>query len=188
MADRTQRTTRTSRPARDAEPEDFEDIDPTDRDEDAGPADLDEDEDDLFDDDDDDLQGARTGYVTFDDLLDRLLIVKPTDTFQREGDNGVYDVIVCDVIVCNGKPSDVMEEIPWVLEEYQFWGQNIVSTLKPALKHDRTVVGVLAQRKAKKYRNMAWHLDSPTADQLAKAKEIRRAVRRANRGKGGSFS
>jgi len=161
-----------------------DDLDPTDfneDDDDLGAVDLDDDEDDddLYD--DDDLQGARTGYVTFDDLLGRLLVVTPTGRFTREGDNGEYDVIECDVIVCNGKTTDVIEDIPWKLEDFQLWGQNVVSTLGPALKHGRTVVGVFNQRKAKKFRNMAWHLDAPTEDQMAKAKAARKAIRLAER-------
>ena len=140
---------------------------------------------DLFDDedDDDDLQSARSGFVTLDDLLDRVIIVTPTDSGSRTGDNGEYEFIVADVLVCDGRTTELIDRIPTMLDDFQLWGANVVSSLKPALRRGNSVVGVLGQKKAAKYRTQAWHLLEPTAEQMTTAKAARRAYRQAERAK-----
>jgi hypothetical protein len=137
--------------------------------------------DDLFDDDFDD---ARPGFVKLEDLLGRLLLIKPTGvTGEREstlrGQSGqMYEWIETDTVVLDGDVSELIESVPTVLDGFQFTGANLVGTIKPKIRTGRKVLGRLGQRPAsdKQIKTLAWYLDAPTdAD-----KDVARAYRKAH--------
>ena len=172
----TTRTTRVApvkgRPAtREPEPEGDEDL----FDEAGGAAEIDEDED-LFDDADieAELDGARSGYVTLDDLNGRLLVIKPSVLGTRpskERNQDDYEFVECEaVIVLDGEDHELMPVFPAILEDFQFWGTNVVNTLKPKIRNGRGVVGRLGQRKAQRYSTLAWVLNEPDEDEYDQAK------------------
>ena len=146
-------------------------------------------DDDLFDEDtdDDDLEfdSARSGFVTMDDLKGRLLLITPTATGVKESKTkgqDDFETITAEVLVLDGGTTDLIDEIPFELEEYLMWGTNIVSTLRPKIKRGGRVLGRLNQHKAKGYSTLAWHLDEPTPEDIASTKAVLKARRLARQG------
>jgi hypothetical protein len=137
------------------------------------------DDSDLFG-EDEDFDLARSGYVKMDDLLNRLLLIKPTDHGTRESKEkgqSDYEYVVCDVTVLDGPTTDMIDEVPGTLEDFQLSGVNVVNTLKPKLKRGGRVLGRLAQHKAQGRSTLAWHLDEPTPADVAATKAYLKAKR-----------
>lgn len=117
----------------------------------------------------DPFDDAREGYVTMDDLQDRLLLVYPTGvTGQREsnipGSQGkMYDWIETDCVVLDGEPSDLID-VPGTQELFQFSGANVVNTLRLQIKRGKPALGRLVKRPpAKRGLSPSWHLAAPEA-------------------------
>jgi hypothetical protein len=123
---------------------------------------------------------ARPGYIRMDDLLNRLLLIKPTDHGSRNGKEegqGAYEYIVCDVTVMDGPTTESMSEIPSTLKDFHLSGVNIISTLKPKLKSGGRVLGRLVQRKVQGYSTFIWHLDEPTLEDITNTRAYLKAKR-----------
>lgn len=131
----------------------------------------------------DPFDDARPGFVRLDDLLGRLIAVIPQSIEEREStlpksQGKKYESITADVIVLDGKPTDMVEAVPVVLEGIFFSGSVVVNQLKPKLRkqpHERMVLGRLGQQPARtKGFGDAWVLEAPTD----KDKEIARGPAR----------
>jgi hypothetical protein len=181
----TARTTSTrakARPVREPEPEEDDILqdEPEDSTDDIGDED-----DDLFDEDeDDDFDDARSGFVKLDDLIDRLVLVKALEVGQREstlpGQSGkLYDFVVTTTHVLSGEVTDLIDEVPMVLEEFQFTGVNVVGQLKPKLRTGKMLLGVVTKRPAQK-RGMqdAWVINEPSERDRQVARKYLAALRR----------
>lgn len=122
---------------------------------------------------DDPFEDARAGFVKIDDLLGRLVLVYPVSAEERQStirgqENKTYLSFTCDVIVLDGKTSDMIEEVPVTLTGVFLAGQVLEGQLKPSLRkppNRRFVLGrmnrVPASRKGMQDR---WQLEPPTDD------------------------
>jgi hypothetical protein len=115
-----------------------------------------------------DLAGGAA-FVKMEDLLGRLLLIKPTSIGERESTiqgakpGDTYEYVECDVVVLDGEPTELIESVPTVLEAFQFSGAVVVSSLKPKLRNGKRLLGRLGQHKAKQFKtSMGWHFDPPS--------------------------
>lgn len=140
---------------------------------------------DLFDDnaETDEFDGARSAFVKMDDLEGRLLLVTPTDTGEREsnlpGQTGkVYTYIVADVAALDGEITDMVDAIPFELEDFQLTGANIVGQLQPKIKRNGKVLGRLTKKKAQQRGfSDAWVLAEPSEEDKQRARQYLAAKR-----------
>jgi hypothetical protein len=165
----TTRTTRTRPPEPEPEPELVDEVE----------------DDDLFgdEDDEDEFDDARSGFVKQDDLEDRLLLVYAHEIGEREstlpGQSGkMYNYVVTTAHVLSGQVEGLIDEVPMVLEEFQFSGINVVGQLKPKIRSKRPLLGVLTRRPAQK-RGMqdSWVFEPPTDQQKARARKYIAALK-----------
>lgn len=128
----------------------------------------------------DPFQDARSGFVRLDDLKGRLLLVYPVSSEERPStlrgqENKNYLSITCDVIVLDGKPTDMIEEIPLTLSGIFFAGMVLENQLKPSFRlppDKRFVLGRLAQVTAsRKGMQDRWELQAPTDEDKAIARD-----------------
>jgi hypothetical protein len=140
---------------------------------------------------DDDPAAARSGYVTMIDLFvleegeepeagdeGRLLLIKPLSTGERESKSGdPYTYVECDIVILDGPPTDMIPEIPQVIEGFQFAGVQLVQLLTPKIRTGRSVLGRIGAHKAKNFRMPGWHLSAPTDEDFAVAKAFRDKAR-----------
>lgn len=136
---------------------------------------------DLFDEDLDDFDEARSAFVKMDDLEGRLLLVHPQDTGEREsnlpGQAGkMYKYVITDVVVLDGEITEMIDEVPMVLDGFQLTGQTIVGQLEPKIRKGRKVLGRLTKKPAQQRGfSPAWVLADPTDEDKAKARAYLKA-------------
>jgi len=116
----------------------------------------------------DPFSDARSGFVKLEDMLGRLVLVAPKSVEQRQstlpGANGkTYDSIVADVVVLDGEPNEVIEEVPLTVEGAFISGAVIVNQLRAKVKTQGLVLGRLGQQPSRtKSFGPAWVLNPPT--------------------------
>jgi hypothetical protein len=119
----------------------------------------------------DEFDGARSGFVKQEDLEGRLLLIKPFELGERvstgqyagtnaDGTPKSYEYAVTTTVVLDGEPGDLIDEVPFLLEDYQFAGLRLVAQLKPKIRTGRQVLGRLT-RVPVKGRTDAWELAEP---------------------------
>lgn len=130
-----------------------------------------------------DLAGGAS-FVKMDDLLGRLLLVKPISVGERESTlpgakpGQTYEYVECDVVVLDGEPTDLIDEIPAVLDAFQFSGAVVVGALKPKIRKGARLLGRLGQHRAAQFKtSMGWHFDVPTEADQALARKYLAATR-----------
>lgn len=127
---------------------------------------------------------ARSGFIRLDDLLGRLLIVAPKTLEQRKSkeNEGTYDAIMADVVVCDGPVTEEIENVPITLDNIQFGGVVVVNQLKSKIKDGKLVLGRLGQqeRQSGKKGQPAWVLNPPTDKDKDLARPLALAYREAN--------
>jgi hypothetical protein len=138
----------------------------------------------------DPFSDARAGFVKLDDLLGRLLLIVPLSIEDRPstkpGRTGeTYESITADVIVCDGDVTDMIDEVPMVLEGIFVSGGVIVPQLKPKLprgnREGGMVLGRLGQQPSQhKKGSPAWVLNEPTEDDKVIARPLAKAYLAAN--------
>lgn len=124
---------------------------------------------------DDAFDDARTGFIKAEDLVGRLCLIKPISVGEREstqpGSLGkMYPYVETDTIVLDGEPGDLIDEVPMVVEGFQWSGARVVGLLQPKVRSGRLVLGRLAAVKVKG-RNDAWELQPPTDEDKKVARE-----------------
>lgn len=139
-----------------------------------------------FDDDNDfDFDDARSAYVAQDDLQGRLLLITPSGTGTRTSktDGKEYTYVISDVVILDGDVSDIIEDVPMELDDFQFSGVNLVGQLTPKIKKGRKVLGRLSRKPAQqKGFTQAWILADPTeADKVLARKYLKDAAARAKK-------
>lgn len=145
---------------------------------------------DLFDDDlfgnDGSISDARDGFVTMEDLVDRLLLVNPDGAGTREstikGNTSTYTFVSTDTFVLDGETTDLIQSIPAHLEAFQFVGARITPILEAKLrKADRSkrwVLGRIQKGKAQRGQSAPWVWIEPTEKDKAMAAAFMAAQRR----------
>lgn len=116
---------------------------------------------------------AREAFVKMDDVEGRLLLITVTDSGERESnlpqskEGDTYAYVVTDTVVLDGDVSEMLDEIPTVLEDFQFSGQAVTGQLLPALKKRNAgkgtgmVLGRLGT-KPNKFKTKTWVIQAPT--------------------------
>jgi hypothetical protein len=135
---------------------------------------------DLFDGDGDlgdEFDSAKSAWVKPDDLLNRLVLVKPYSTGEREStipNSGAktYAYIVTDTHVLDGEVTDLITEVPTVLEDFQWAGVNVVGQLKPKIRSGKYLLGRVSKKKAQR-RGMqdAWIFEEPEPEDMVTARK-----------------
>lgn len=100
----------------------------------------------------DPFSAASDSFVKMEHLKGRLLLITMTGvTGQREstqkGQAGkFYDWIETDTVVLDGEETDMIDEIPTLLEGFQFSGGYVVGTLRPKVRKQGMVLGRLTTK------------------------------------------
>jgi hypothetical protein len=128
----------------------------------------------------DPFSSAREAFIKMPDLKGRLLLISPNDSGEREtnlrGQTGTYVYIVTDTAVLDGEVSEMVDEVPMVLEGFQFAGEAVTNQLMPALKRFQRnepgamVLGRLDQ-KDNSFNTKTWILMEPTDEDKALARK-----------------
>jgi hypothetical protein len=116
---------------------------------------------------------AREAFVKMDDVEGRLLLITVTDCGEREStlkgakEGETYTYIVTDTVVLDGDVTEMIEEVPTLLEDFQFSGQAVTGQLLPALKKRNMgkgtgmVLGRLGT-KPNSWKTKTWVIQAPT--------------------------
>jgi len=131
----------------------------------------------------DPFSDARSGFVRVDDLLGRLILVNPKEVIVKKSKYapfGPIDVIVGDVVVCDGEENDVIENVPSVHDDLQFADSVLTGQLKSKVKKPAEqggmVLGRVAQQPAADRANRdAWVLHPPTDEDKVIARPLAKA-------------
>jgi len=123
----------------------------------------------------DPFTSAREAFVKMEDILGRLVLVIPTSAGEREsnvkGQAGqMYTYVETDTVVLDGDVTDMIDEVPTVLEGFQFSGQTVTGQLLPTLRKQGKYLGRVAQ-KPSQYKTQMWVLAEPTEGDKAVARE-----------------
>lgn len=116
---------------------------------------------------------AREAFVKMDDVEGRLLLITVTDSGERQStlknakDGEMYAYIVTDTVVLDGDVTEMIEEVPTLLEDFQFSGQAVTGQLLPALKKRNagTGTGMVLGRlgtKGNAWKTKTWVIQAPT--------------------------
>lgn len=111
---------------------------------------------------------ARDAFIKQEHIVGRLLLITPTDSGTRQSTlpgqtDKEYIYIVTDTVVLDGDVDDMVDEIPLLLEDFQFSGQAITAQLQPALRKKGMVLGRLGQKPSQtKGFGDAWVLAEPS--------------------------
>jgi hypothetical protein len=130
----------------------------------------------------DPFSSAREAYVKMDDVQGRLLLITAQDSGERESnlprakEGDMYVYVVTDTVVLDGEINEMVDEIPMVLEGFQFSGEAVTNQLLPAVKKfqrgdgNGLVLGRLGT-KDNKFKTKTWILAEPTDEDKAKARK-----------------
>ena len=139
----------------------------------------------------DPFSSARSAFTTLDDLMGRLILVRPkelrTEVSTLPNANGkTYEKVIADVIVLDGDPDDKIETIPMTLEDQHISGVAIVGQLKPAAKKKIDRGGIVLGRLGKvpsktKGFGPAWILNDPEDEDKELARPEAMAYIEANK-------
>lgn len=116
----------------------------------------------------DPFSSARDAFIKQEHILGRLLLITPTSSGTRKSTlpgqtDKEYTYIVTDTVVLDGDVDEMVDEIPLLLEDFQFSGQAITAQLQPALRKKGMVLGRLGQKPSQtKGFGDAWVLAEPT--------------------------
>jgi hypothetical protein len=111
---------------------------------------------------------ARDAFIKQEHVVGRLLLITPTDSGTRQSNlpgqtDREYTFIVTDTVVLDGDVDDMVDEVPLLLEDFQYSGQAITAQLSPALRKKGMVLGRLGQKPSQtKGFGPAWVLAEPT--------------------------
>jgi hypothetical protein len=118
----------------------------------------------------DPFSSARDAFVKQEHVNGRLLLITPLSSGEREsnlpGSQGkTYTYIETDTVVLDGDVDDMIDEVPMLLEGFQYSGQAITAQLLPAVRKSTMVLGRLGQKpSATKGFGPAWVLMEPTEE------------------------
>jgi hypothetical protein len=113
---------------------------------------------------------ARDAFIKQEHVDGRLLLISPLSSGEREstlpGSQGkLYVFIETDTVVLDGALDDMVDEVPMLLEGFQYSGQAITAQLQPALRKSGMVLGRLGKKPSQtKGFGDAWVLQEPTED------------------------
>jgi hypothetical protein len=136
----------------------------------------------------DPFSSARDAFIKQEHVKDRLLLISPLSSGEREStlpkqQDQTYTYIVTDTAVLDGAVDDMIDEVPMVLEGFQYSGQAITAQLLPAVRKSTMVLGRLGKKpSATKGFGDAWVLLEPTEEDKAVARKYLadEAARKAN--------
>jgi hypothetical protein len=146
-------------------------------------------------DDDEDVAPARSGFVKLQDLFTvpedeisprtpgRLLVIKPLSSGTRQSKiqgQGDYTYVECDIAVLDGPITEMIPEIPFILEGFQMSGQSLTGLLLPKLRNRKSVLGRLGAHKAQGYTTLGWHLDEPSDADWGTYQKFKTAMKERN--------
>lgn len=130
----------------------------------------------------DPFSSAREAFVKMDDVEGRLLLITATDSGERQSnlpkakDGEMYTYVVTDTVVLDGEISEMIDEVPTVLEGFQFSGQAVTGQLLPAVKKYQSgngtgmVLGRLGT-KGNQWKTQTWVIQEPTDEDKAVARK-----------------
>jgi hypothetical protein len=103
---------------------------------------------------DDPFDDARSAFVKMDDLEGRLLLITATDHGTRAstlpGQVGKeYVWVETTTVVLDGEITELIDEVPTVLDGFQFSGSTVTGMLKPKIRTGRPTLGRLVKQKAR---------------------------------------
>lgn len=109
----------------------------------------------LFDD-------AQDSFIRVKDLAGRSCVIFPTGLDKATGDNGKeYEYVEADVIILDGKPTELIESVPMVAEAVRFTSKVIVGGLKRKVGSGRPVLAKINTRPGK-FGNPAYGMEPQT--------------------------
>lgn len=120
---------------------------------------------------------ARDAFIKQEHVNGRLLLITPTDSGTRPStlpnqQGQEYTYIVTDTVVLDGDVDDMVDEVPMLLEDFQYSGQAITAQLQPALRKKGMVLGRLGQKPSQtKSFGPAWVLAEPTEEDKVVARK-----------------
>jgi hypothetical protein len=126
----------------------------------------------------DPFDSASPAFLGLEDLVGRLLLIKPRELKVREsrmpGQQGKeYETVITDTLVCDGDVTDKIEQVPTVLRDLWVSGSAVVGQLRPKLRTSKMVLGRLSTTPSQtKGFKAAWILDEPTEDDKALARKL----------------
>lgn len=149
---------------------------------------------------DDDPAPARSGFLRFADFFQdpedirngevgRLLLIKPLATGERESTlqgakpGDTYTWVECDIAILDGPVSEIIEEVPFVYEGFQFSGATLTGILLPKLRAGGTVLGRASAHKSKGFNTVGWGLSKPTPEDFELARAFQRTMQERERSK-----
>jgi len=125
----------------------------------------------------DPFSSARDAFVKQEHVNGRLLLISPLSSGEREStlpnsQGKGYTFIETDTVVLDGNVDDMIDEVPMILEGFQYSGQAITAQLLPAVRKGGMVLGRLGQKpSATKSFGPAWVLMEPTDADKAVARK-----------------
>lgn len=120
---------------------------------------------------------ARDAFVKQEHVNGRLVLITPLSSGEREstlpGSQGkMYAFIETDTVVLDGTVDDMIDEVPMLLEGFQYSGQAITAQLLPSLHKSTMVLGRLGQKPSQtKGFGPAWVLQEPTEEDKVVARK-----------------
>lgn len=113
---------------------------------------------------------ARDAFIKQEHVNGRLLLITPVSSGEREStlpnsQGKLYTFIETDTVVLDGAVDEMVDEVPMVLEGFQYSGQAITAQLMPTLRKGGMVLGRLGQKPSQtKSFGPAWVLGEPSED------------------------
>lgn len=100
--------------------------------------------------DDDPFDKARDSFPNADWVMDRLLLIWPTELLtDLKGNTGTYSSMVCRIVVLDGNPTEDIPKIPYEIEPFRFNSDGIISDLKHLVGARRPKLGRLRETPSK---------------------------------------
>lgn len=120
----------------------------------------------------DPFSGASSGFIKVDDLLGRTVLFVPKSKEKKastiQGQEGkMVDVVMADLIVCDGELTEQIDKIPFISRDFMIWGQVLVGQVRGKIGRKNAdgtpamVAGLMTERPTPKYgrNSKAWTLN-----------------------------
>lgn len=103
----------------------------------------------------------------------RLLLARPLTEGQRQSkqNRDMYTYVECDLIILDGPVTEKIETVPWVVDGFQFTGQQVTKALLNNLRKGKVLLGRMECHKPQGMGSFGWGFLAPTEEDIAFAQQ-----------------
>lgn len=122
--------------------------------------------------DEDPFDKARDTFPKVDWLIDRLILIWPSEIVHLNGDNGPYDAVEGRIAVLDGETTEDMPKIPCEIVPFRFNSDSIIKDVKHLIGSNKPKLARVTEKPSKRNKLiMARFLTAPSEEDRTLARK-----------------